>query len=127
MAIGGSTALIREQTAAAIDVIIHQTRLKDGSRRVTHITEVLGLEGDVITLQDIFVFDFKAGVDEFGRYRGTLQPTGIRPQFLDRLAEVGIDVPAETFQPNREPVAPPPTAPAARRWAPDDAPTPPSW
>jgi pilus assembly protein CpaF len=118
---------IREQTAAAIDLIIHQTRLKDGSRRVTHITEVLGLEGDVITLQDIFVFDFKAGVDEFGRYRGSLQPTGIRPQFLDRLSEVGVEVPPETFQPLREPVAPPPAAPAARRWDPDDAPTAPSW
>src|SRR4029077_20096202 len=58
---------IREQTAAAIDIIIPQTRLKDGSRRVTHITEVTGMEGDVITLQDIFMFDVRAGVDEYGR------------------------------------------------------------
>jgi pilus assembly protein CpaF len=94
---------IREQTAAAIDVIIHQTRLKDGSRRVTHITEVTGMEGDAITLQDIFVFDFRAGVDEFGRYRGTLQPTGQRPQFLDRLAEIGVTVPADTFLPHVDP------------------------
>jgi pilus assembly protein CpaF len=120
---------IREQTAAAIDVIIHQTRLKDGSRRVTHITEVLGMEGDVITLQDIFVFDFKAGVDEFGRYRGTLQPTGIRPQFLDRLAEIGVDVPIETFLPHTgggEAPLPPP-APTTNRWNPDAAPTAPAW
>jgi pilus assembly protein CpaF len=88
---------IREQIAAAIDVIIHQTRLKDGSRRITHITEVVGMEGDVITLQDIFLFDFRAGVDEYGRYRGTLQPTGLRPMLLDRLAESGISVPPDTF------------------------------
>lgn len=122
---------IREQTAAAIDVIIHQTRLKDGSRRVTHITEVLGLDGDVITLQDLFVFDFKAGVDEFGRYRGTLQPTGLRPRFLDRLAEIGVEVPVGTFQPHRpsdggESAPPPPPAPKSR-WDPDAAPTAPAW
>jgi pilus assembly protein CpaF len=118
---------IREQTAAAIDVIIHQTRLKDGSRRITHITEVLGMEGDVITLQDIFVFDFKAGLDEFGRYRGTLQPTGIRPQFLDRLAEIGVDVPIDTFLPHGDEAPPPPPPPTTNRWDPDAAPTAPAW
>ncbi|HEY7224254.1 MAG TPA: CpaF family protein [Micromonosporaceae bacterium] len=97
---------IREQTAAAIDVIIHQTRLKDGSRRITHVTEVTGMEGDIITLQDIFRFDFAAGMDEVGRYRGVLQPTGIRPQFMERLAEMGIQVPIETFFPQQ------PTQPA---------------
>ena len=56
------------------------------------------MEGDVISLQDIFVFDFRAGLDEFGRYRGTLQPTGLRPQFLDRLAEIGVERAAETFR-----------------------------
>jgi pilus assembly protein CpaF len=112
---------IREQTAAAIDIIIHQTRLKDGSRRVTHITEVTGMEGDVITLQDIFVFDFRAGVDEFGRYRGSLQPTGLRPMFLDRLAEMGVTVPADTFLPHDPtPVRPP----ASTRWTPEAGPNP---
>jgi pilus assembly protein CpaF len=111
---------IREQTAAAIDLIIHQTRLKDGSRRVTHITEVTGMEGDVITLQDIFLFDFRAGVDEYGRYRGALQPTGLRPQFLDRLAEMGVNVPPDTFLPHREP-ATPPKPPTPARWDPDSA------
>jgi pilus assembly protein CpaF len=99
---------IREQSAAAIDLIIHQTRLKDGSRRVTHITEVVGMEGDIITLQDIFLFDFKAGLDEFGRFRGTLQPTGLRPALCDRLAESGITLPPETFE-----VAPYPPTPGA--------------
>src|SRR5438034_1621544 len=70
---------VREQIASAIDIIIHQTRLKDGTRRITHITEVLGLEGDIITLQDLYLFDFRAGVDDHGRFRGQLKPTGIRP------------------------------------------------
>jgi pilus assembly protein CpaF len=88
---------IREQAAHAIDLIIHQSRLKDGSRRITHITEVLGLTGDAISLRDIFLFDFKAGVDEYGRFRGTLRPTGIRPAVLDQLADSGITVAPETF------------------------------
>ena len=95
---------IREQISAAVDIIVHQTRLKDGTRRITHITEIVGMEGDVVTLQDIFVFDFRAGTDEYGRFRGQLRPTGIRPQFLDRLAEVGIVLPPEVFG------APPATA-----------------
>jgi pilus assembly protein CpaF len=98
---------IREQAASALDLIIHQARLKDGSRRITHVTEVLGMEDDTITLQDIFLFDFKAGLDEYGRYRGTLQPTGIRPQFLDRFAEAGLSMPAETFVPGAVPPPPP--------------------
>jgi pilus assembly protein CpaF len=88
---------IREQISSAIDLIVHQARLKDGTRRVTHITEVVGMEGDVVSLQDIFLFDYKAGTDEFGRFRGTLNSTGLRPNFLDRLAEVGLTVPMEIF------------------------------
>ncbi len=88
---------IREQIASAIDLIIHQSRLKDGTRRITHITEVVGMEGDVISLQDLFLFDFRAGVDEFGRSRGTLQSTGLRPRFLDHLEDVGIHVGPEVF------------------------------
>jgi pilus assembly protein CpaF len=88
---------IREQISSAIDLIVHQSRLKDGTRRITHITEVVGMEGDVVSLQDIFLFDYKAGTDEFGRFRGTLNSTGLRPHFLDRLAEVGLTVPMEIF------------------------------
>jgi pilus assembly protein CpaF len=99
---------IREQAASAIDLIIHQARLKDGSRRITHVTEVIGMEGDVITMQDLFLFDFRAGLDQYGRFRGTLQPTGIRPAFMDRFAEVGVELPAETFVPQATPPAPPP-------------------
>jgi pilus assembly protein CpaF len=100
---------IREQIAAAIDLIIHQTRLKDGSRRVTHITEVVGMEGDVILLQDLYRFDLRAGVDEFGRFKGALQPTGLRPCLLEKLAESGIDLPPDAFMP--APAPPAPTAP----------------
>jgi pilus assembly protein CpaF len=90
---------VREQIAAAIDVIVHQARLKDGTRRVTHITEVVGMEGDVITLQDLFVFDFRSGMNEQGRYVGTLQPSGLRPYFLDKLQDRGIKLPRELFVP----------------------------
>jgi pilus assembly protein CpaF len=81
---------VREQIAAAIDVVVHLNRLRDGTRRVTRITEVQGLEGDVVTLQDIFTFDYKAGVDEHGRYLGRLRPTGLRPAFGERLEHAGI-------------------------------------
>jgi pilus assembly protein CpaF len=88
---------IREQMASAIDLIVHQARLKDGSRRITHITEVDHLEGDIITLQDLFVFDFHAGVDEHGRYLGVLRTTGLRPRFVDTLADRGVHVPPGVF------------------------------
>jgi pilus assembly protein CpaF len=90
---------VREQVAAAIGLIVHQARLKDGTRRVTQLTEVVGMEGDVITLQDIFLFDYRAGVDEHGRFLGELKPTGLRPQFLDRLEDRGITVPPQLFVP----------------------------
>jgi pilus assembly protein CpaF len=88
---------IREQMAFAIDLIIHQTRLKDGTRRITHITEVEGMEGSVITLQDVFLFDFHAGVDEKGFHRGALRSTGLRPRFLVTLADRGISLPLGMF------------------------------
>jgi pilus assembly protein CpaF len=88
---------IREQVSSAIDLIVHQSRFKDGSRRVTHVTEVVGMEGDTITLQDIFVFDWAAGYDESGHPRGRLISTGLRPKFLDKLAAGGIHVNPEIF------------------------------
>jgi len=84
---------IREQAASAIDLIVQQARLKDGSRRLTHITEVSSMEGDVITLQDLFLFDYAAGVDAGGRFRGTLKSTGLRPQFATALQDRGIELP----------------------------------
>jgi pilus assembly protein CpaF len=96
---------IREQMASAIDIIVQLTRLRDGTRRVTHITEVQGMEGDVITLQDIFLFDYSAGVDENGRYLGQLKATGVRPKFTEKLADQGIHLGPEVFSPDPAPVA----------------------
>jgi pilus assembly protein CpaF len=87
---------IREQIAGALDLIIQQSRLKDGSRKITHITEVQGLEGDVIVLQDIFIFK-QQGVDSDGKIIGKLIPTGVRPKFYDRLETSGIHIPAMIF------------------------------
>ncbi|HUL84922.1 MAG TPA: CpaF family protein [Actinomycetota bacterium] len=92
-----SNRAIREQIASAIQLIVYQQRLKDGTRRFTHVTEVAGMEGEVITLQDIFLFDFSSGIDEEGRFRGRLKSTGLRPKFLDKLAERGVYVDAEVF------------------------------
>ena len=88
---------IREQVASAVDLIVHQARLKDGSRRITHVTEVVGMESDVVTLQDLFVFDFHAGVDEAGRFRGQLRAAGLRPTFVTKLADAGVPLRPEIF------------------------------
>jgi pilus assembly protein CpaF len=92
-----SNKAIREQIASALQLIVYQQRLKDGTRRFTHVTEVAGMEGEVITLQDIFLFDFSSGVDDEGRFRGRLKSTGLRPKFLDKLAERGVYVENELF------------------------------
>jgi pilus assembly protein CpaF len=83
---------IREQVASAVDLIVHQARLKDGSRRITHVTEVERMEGDVITLQDIFLFDHTMGFDENGRNLGRLKATGLRPKFLEKLSHGNVHV-----------------------------------
>lgn len=88
---------VREQVASAINLIVHISRLRDGTRRVTHITEVQGMEGDVVTLQDAFVFDYSAGVDANGRFLGKPVPTGVRPRFTDRFAELGIPISPTVF------------------------------
>jgi pilus assembly protein CpaF len=89
--------VIREQIASAIDVVVQLARLKDGTRRVTAITEVAGMEGDVITMQDLFTFDFAAGQDERGRFVGRLQASGLRPHFLSELGDHGVHVPPDVF------------------------------
>jgi pilus assembly protein CpaF len=86
---------IREQAASAIDVICQQARMRDGTRKVTHITEVSGMEGDVITMTDIFVFE-QTGV-EAGKVIGRLRPTGLRPKFIDKIEAAGISLPPSIF------------------------------
>ncbi|HEU4320769.1 MAG TPA: CpaF family protein [Acidimicrobiia bacterium] len=90
---------IREQISSAVDLIVHVARLKDGTRRVTHVTEVEGMEGEIITLQDLFLFDYGMGVDDDGRYNGRLKATGIRPTFSEELENQGIRLPADLFDP----------------------------
>jgi len=88
---------IREQMSSAIDVIIHLSRLRDGTRRVTHVSEVQGMEGDVVVLQDIFLFDFGMGIDDDGRFKGHMKSTGIRPKFAEKLTDQGINLGPEIF------------------------------
>jgi pilus assembly protein CpaF len=86
---------IREQIASAVNVIVHQARMRDGSRKVTHITEINGMEGDVITLTDIFIFE-QSGFDN-GKVIGRLRPTGLRPKFMEQIEDAGIHLPASVF------------------------------
>ena len=86
---------IREQIASAIDVIIHQERMRDGSRKIVKITEVQGMEGDMITMSDIFEFE-QTGI-EGGKIVGRIRPTGIRPKFTDRIEAAGIYLPPSVF------------------------------
>ena len=88
---------IRDQVSSALELIVQVARLKDGSRRVTAITEVAGMESDVITLQDLFTFDYGAGRDEKGRFRGCLRSTGLRPKFTEHLHDLGIELPLDMF------------------------------
>jgi pilus assembly protein CpaF len=88
---------IREQVASALDLIVHLSRLRDGTRRVTHISEVMGMEGEIIVLQDLYLYDYGMGVDENGHFLGHLKSTGIRPSFAERLADQGIRLEPELF------------------------------
>jgi pilus assembly protein CpaF len=88
---------IRQQIAAALDLIVQVSRFSDGSRRVTHITEVIGMEVETITLQDIFLFE-KVGIAEDGRVTGRFRATGIRPRASERIKACGIQLPTSLFQ-----------------------------
>jgi len=92
---------IREQASSAVDLIIQITRLRDGSRRITHVTEVHGMEDNTIVLQDVFVFDYSAGVDKHGRFLGQAIPTGVRPRFSERFADHGITFDLDNLDPAR--------------------------
>jgi len=87
--------VVREQIASAVDVIVQQSRFTDGTRKVTHITEVSGMEGDTIVMTDVFKFR-QTGIED-GKILGELAPTGIRPLFAEHLKEAGFDMGPEIF------------------------------
>ncbi len=86
---------IREQISAAVDVIVQQSRLRDGSRKIVYVTEIMGMEGENVQLQDIFTFDQEGMVE--GEIVGKLKPTGVRPSFFQRFKEEGIELPPDLF------------------------------
>jgi pilus assembly protein CpaF len=88
---------IRQQIASAVNLFVQVARFSDGSRRITHITEVVGMEQDIITLQDIFLFE-KTGITENGKVIGRFRATGIRPKFYERLRASGVTLAAQMFQ-----------------------------
>jgi pilus assembly protein CpaF len=92
-----SVRSIRQQVASAVDVFVQVARFSDGSRRITHVSECTGMEGDLVTLQDIFIFE-KLGLTENNLVRGRFRATGVRPKFYERLTACGLKVPLEIFQ-----------------------------
>ncbi len=88
---------IRQQVSSAVDLFIQCTRMADGTRKVTYVTECLGMEGELVTTQDIFVFE-RTGLSSEGRVTGRFKPTGVRPKFSERLKAAGIEIPPHVFQ-----------------------------
>jgi len=91
---------IREQMASALHIVIHLARFVDGSRKVVALSEISGLEGQVVTMQDLFRFHHE-GMDSNGQVLGRVLPTGIQPRFLERLREMGVSFSNELFSPVR--------------------------
>ncbi|MBV9083181.1 MAG: CpaF family protein [Acidobacteriaceae bacterium] len=92
-----SVRSIRQQVASAIDLFVQISRFSDGTRKVTYITECVGMEGDLVTTQDVFVFE-RTGLTSEGRVTGRFRPTGVRPKFSERLKAAGIELPPHLFQ-----------------------------
>ena len=88
---------MRQQIASGVDLIIQANRLQGGPRRVTHITEIVGMEQDTIVMQDIYKY-VQTGIDESGKARGHFVSTGIRPTFMDRLESAGVRLPSSAFR-----------------------------
>jgi pilus assembly protein CpaF len=87
---------IREQIASAIDLIVHQDRMRDGTRKITRVTEVQGMEGDVVTMADLFEFE-QTGLGEGGKIEGRYRPTGLRPKGMQKILDAGIQLPPSVF------------------------------
>ena len=92
---------MRDYIVSALNVVIQLARLSDGTRKLVRVTEIVGMEEDVITTQDIFQFE-QQGIDEQGRVRGYHRATGVRPRFSDRLERAGIKLPPELFDPSKK-------------------------
>ncbi|HZJ77284.1 MAG TPA: CpaF family protein [Clostridia bacterium] len=88
---------IREQVASAIDLIVQQSRLRDGSRKITSISEIVGMEGDVISMQDIFVYETEGKLDSTGKFKGKFRATGVRPNCLEKIRGNGVSVSNDWF------------------------------
>jgi pilus assembly protein CpaF len=88
---------MRQQIASAIQIVVQQTRLSDGTRKVTSVSEITGMEGDIITMQEIFMFE-KLGVTQEGKVIGRFRATGVRPKMCERLRACGINLPADMFE-----------------------------
>jgi len=91
---------MRDYIASALDLVVHVSRLSDGTRKVVRVTEIVGMEEDVVTTQDIFTFD-QEGIDSDGRVVGSHRATGVRPKFTERLARAGIHLGSEVFDPSK--------------------------
>jgi len=88
---------MRQQIASAVDIIIQANRLQGGKRRITHITEVVGMEQDTVVMQDVYLYE-KDGIDENGTTIGRFVSTGVRPNFMDRLESSGVRLPGSAFK-----------------------------
>jgi pilus assembly protein CpaF len=88
---------MRQQISSAINLVIQASRLQDGSRRITSISEITGMEGETITMQEIFLFE-RSGIDKEGKVIGRFKATGIRPRFAERLKAHGIQLPRVFFE-----------------------------
>ncbi len=110
---------VREQMAAALDLIVHLSRMRDGSRRVTHVTEVGRMEGEMILLQDVFTYDYRMGHDDDGHSLGYLKATGLRPHITQRMADRGVKIDPSIFDADAGPraAAPQPARPLRLRRA----------
>jgi len=91
------TRAIRQQISSAVDLFVHLQRLSDGTRKITYVTECVGMEGDQVTTQDIFKFE-RVGRGENGKVLGRFRPTGIRPKFYEKLQAAGRELPPQIFQ-----------------------------
>jgi pilus assembly protein CpaF len=88
---------MRQQISSAIQIVVQQTRLSDGTRKVTSISEIIGMEGDIITMQEIFVFE-KMGITPEGKVMGRFRATGVRPKVCEKLKQAGVNLPGDMFE-----------------------------